>query len=116
MSESVVPPAVSGLKNIQREFDRYQKAAFEDRVPAFFALELAGECGELANMEKKHWRDPSQAPSLEDVADEAADVFIALMNYSNSRGFNLEEKINQKLKRIEEKRLSGKMGPTRGSK
>ncbi len=116
MSHSVIPPAVTGLKNIQQDFDRYQKAAFEDRVPAFFALELAGECGELANMEKKHWRVPTQAPSMDDVADEAADVFIALMNYANSRGFSLEEKINRKLKRIEEKRMTGRMGPTRGEK
>ena len=116
MSSTVTPPGVVGIKAIQQEFDRYQRAAFEERVPAFFALELAGECGELANMEKKIWRDPAKAPSMDAVADEAADVFIALMNYANSRGFNLEEKISDKLKRIEQKRISGQMGPAKGQK
>jgi len=35
------------------------------------------------------------------IADEAADVFIAIMNYANSRGINLERAILNKLKIIE---------------
>ena len=103
-------PSPLGLKKIQNEFDNYQKNAFEERTPSFFSLELCGECGELANLEKKIWRDPSKEIDMEKLSDEAADVFIALINYCNTRKINLEESVTAKLKRIEEKRLLGLMG------
>lgn len=46
-------PKVTGLKNIQIEFDTYQNKAFHERPANFFSLELCGEAGELANLEKK---------------------------------------------------------------
>ncbi len=61
-------------------------------------------------MEKKIWRDPSKAIEKEKLADEAADVFIALMNYCNSRSIDLENSVAKKLIRIEEKRMLGQMG------
>lgn len=103
-------PSVVGLKNIQNEFDVYQKNAFESRSPSFFSLELCGECGELANLEKKIWRDPSKEIEMEKLSDEAADVFIALMNYCNTRNIDLENSVMIKLVKIEEKRLLGQMG------
>jgi NTP pyrophosphatase (non-canonical NTP hydrolase) len=103
-------PSAIGLKKIQTEFDNYQKNAFEERSSSFFSLELCGECGELANLEKKIWRDPKKSINFENLADEAADVFIALMNYCNSRNIDLENSVTIKLTRIEEKRRLGQMG------
>lgn len=111
--ESLKPPLVAGLGSVQTEFKRYQSLAFDDRPPAFFALELAGECGELANLEKKVWRDPEAVHDFAHMADEAADVFIALVNYCNSRSFDLEKAVEQKLVRIEQRRLAGLMGKIR---
>ncbi|MBI5153673.1 hypothetical protein HZA57_00415, partial [Candidatus Poribacteria bacterium] len=40
----------------QAGFRDYNAAAFPSRPPEFFALELAGEAGEIANKEKKLWK------------------------------------------------------------
>ncbi|GAB1430486.1 hypothetical protein MASR2M18_13190 [Ignavibacteria bacterium] len=87
---------------IQREFDRYQTSYFPNRSPEFFCLELCGETGELANLEKKQWK--GKDVSSERLAEEAADVLIALCNYANARGINLGEAVGVKLRHIEEKR------------
>lgn len=91
------------LEEIQKQFDIYQKQNFPERSPEFFCLELNGEAGELANLEKKRWK--GKEIDLNDIADEAADVLIALMNYSNARGINLGDAVSKKLNKIEEKRL-----------
>lgn len=109
---ALVPPQVQGLATTQHSFLDYQLRAFGQRRPAFFALELAGECGELANLEKKLWRDPEYHIATNSLSDEAADVFIALMNYCNSRGIALEAAVQTKLEQIEERRRQGRMGPT----
>lgn len=103
------------LEPIQRAFAAYQAAAFGDRPPAFFALELCGEAGELANIEKKLWRRRQTDPAdrADHLADEAADVLIAILNYANARGINLAEVVPGKLARIDQRRLSGEMGPPR---
>ncbi len=93
---------LDSLKIIQSEFDSYQNNYFPKRTPEFFCLELNGEAGELANAEKKLWKGKNVENSL--LEDEAADVFIALMNYSNSRKINLGEAVKEKLIKIEEKR------------
>jgi NTP pyrophosphatase (non-canonical NTP hydrolase) len=110
--EALVPPQVQGLAPTQQSFLAYQLRAFGQRSASFFALELAGECGELANLEKKLWRDPVRGVDPQHIADEAADVFIALMNYCNARGIELEAAVQSKLLRIEERRRQGHMGPT----
>jgi len=89
------------IPEIQKEFDEYQKQYFPDRTPQFFCLELNGEAGELANLEKKRWKG-KDIDDL-DIADEAADVFIALMNYSNSRDINLGDAVSKKLQWIDRK-------------
>lgn len=109
---SLKPPKVIGIEATQKDFHRYQLEAFPARSPEFFALEMCGECGELANLEKKIWRDPQRSDCLQKLSDEAADVFIALVNYANSRGINLEEAISAKLERIEKRRQTGQMGAT----
>ena len=110
---AVSPPCVGGVGAVLQEFHRYQTQAFGSRVPAFFALELCGEAGELANCEKKIWRSQSaEPPDLFPLEEEAADVFIALMNYCNSREIDLEKALSSKLHKIENRRIQGAMGPT----
>ncbi|BBH52619.1 MazG-like family protein [Fluviispira sanaruensis] len=111
----ILEPNAKGLDEIQKEFDKYQNAAFAERSPSFFSLELCGECGELANLEKKIWRDPLKDIDMAKLSDEAADVFIALLNYCNARKINLEMSVQNKLKRIEDRRISGKMGETKSN-
>ncbi|MBL7998348.1 MAG: hypothetical protein JNL32_06895 [Candidatus Kapabacteria bacterium] len=97
------PVSENALRDVQLLFDKYQNAAFTKRPPEFFALELCGEAGELANLEKKRWK--GKEIEQERLADEAADVLIALMNYTNARGIDLGSAVRDKLVRIEEKRL-----------
>lgn len=112
VEQILAPPRVEGLAQTQESFLDYQLRAFGQRSASFFALELAGECGELANLEKKLWRDPARMIDAQQLSDEAADVFIALMNYCNARGIELQDAVRNKLTRIEERRRAGMMGPT----
>jgi len=114
MQQRLNEPHVVGLEKIQTEFDEYQTKAFENRTPQFFALELCGEAGELANLEKKLWRDPKRELQMDRLSEEAADVFIALMNYCNTRKINLEDALKNKLKHVESMRISGALGPKKG--
>ncbi len=100
----ILPASYDGLRTLQAEFRRYQDAAFPERPPRFFALELAGETGELANLEKKVWK--GRTIDEADIGDEAADVCIALMNYANSRGIDLARAVDEKMRRIDRRRLA----------
>jgi NTP pyrophosphatase (non-canonical NTP hydrolase) len=112
---ALVPPDVLGdLEHIQHSFSGYQKKAFPSRTSAFFALELCGEAGELANLEKKEWRNPEARPDYHQFEQEAADVFISLINYCNSKNIPLQKAVQKKLEIIETRRRSGAMGPTAG--
>ncbi len=102
MSEKYFESTKSSISVVQDEFDVYQKALFPSRSPEFFCLELNGEAGELANLEKKLWK--GKDIEFDRIADEAADVLIALMNYCNARKINLGEAVKLKLDRIEQKR------------
>lgn len=88
----------TSVPSVQEGFDAYQRACFVDRPSEFFALELCGEAGELANLEKKRWKGLEIDPAR--IADEAADVFIALMNFSNAAGIDLAAAVAAKLERI----------------
>ncbi|MBX9704452.1 MAG: hypothetical protein K2X39_09900 [Silvanigrellaceae bacterium] len=112
MADKIKSPDVRGLSSIQTEFDIYQSKAFGSRSSSFFCLELCGEAGELANLEKKMWRNPSHSFSKDELGSEAADVFIALFNYCNSRKIDIEQAVAKKLGIIEERRLRGEMGPS----
>ena len=102
-SESALLPAsYDGLQTLQAEFQRYQEAAFPHRPPRFFALELAGETGELANLEKKVWKGRHVDDA--DFVDEAADVCIALLNFANSRGIDLAAAVQRKMRHIDTRR------------
>lgn len=95
----LLPASYGGLRILQAEFMRYQRAAFPPRPPRFFALELAGETGELANLEKKVWKGRRVAEA--DFTDEAADVCIALLNFANSRGIDLAGAVERKMRRVD---------------
>lgn len=96
--EAVALPVEQQLQQAQAIFDKYQEE-FQAKPRNFFCLELCGEAGELANLEKKLWKG-KDIPH-EDVADEAADVLIALMNYANAANINLGTAVAEKLRRIE---------------
>ena len=101
-SQHLIDIIISYEHLIQESFANYQNAHFPARNPEFFCLELCGEAGELANLEKKLWKGkdiPMQA-----VKEEIADVFICIHNYANARGINLADAVSEKLKKIEEKR------------
>jgi NTP pyrophosphatase (non-canonical NTP hydrolase) len=90
------------LPRLQSRFDAYQRENFPERVPEFFCLELCGEAGELANLEKKQWK--GHQVDRKQFAEEAADVLIALVNYANARGIELGAAIKAKLGTIEQRR------------
>jgi NTP pyrophosphatase (non-canonical NTP hydrolase) len=98
LCDDLIHHVEQGLAPIQRAFDAYQSACFIARPPEFFALELSGETGELANLEKKRWRGTPVDEAH--VADEAADVLISLMNFCNARGIDLSAAVAAKLPRI----------------
>lgn len=104
-ASALLPAGYDGLRSLQREFRRYQDAAFPERPSRFFALELAGETGELANLEKKVWK--GRDVDSGDFEDESADVCIALLNYANSRGIDLAAAVEEKMRRIDEGRAAG---------
>ena len=100
---SFIPALQDALSRAQAGFAAYNAAAFPARPAEFFALELAGEAGEVANKEKKLWKGRSIAH--EELADEAADVLIAVVNYANARGIDLGEAVAEKLREIERRRV-----------
>lgn len=102
-SSDLLPAAYGGLRTLQQEFGTYQQAAFPHRPSNFFSLELCGEAGELANLEKKVWK--GRVVAEENFVDEAADVLIALLNYANSRGIDLAAAAERKMARIDRRRV-----------
>ncbi len=82
--------------HVQHAFNMHQRTFYPPRVREFFALELCGEAGELANIEKKRWKGMQIPESSFD--EEAADVFIALFNYCNAAGVNLAYAVCSKLR------------------
>ena len=102
MKDPSLPTDYSGLKKLQQQFKEYQDRAFPPRPARFFSLELCGEAGEIANLEKKEWKNVEIAPA--DLAEEAADTAIALLNYANARGIDLAVEVEQKMSKIDEKR------------
>ncbi|MDP8243011.1 MAG: MazG nucleotide pyrophosphohydrolase domain-containing protein [Candidatus Hinthialibacter antarcticus] len=96
------PKSYDGICRIQNEFQVYQNTMFPSRDEKFFILELNGEAGELANIEKKDWKGIKIDPAR--FEDEAADVLIALLNYCNARGIDLASAVEAKMKKIHTKR------------
>jgi len=108
MTEKPAPPAEFHLP-LAREIARTQPvmaqwnaSLFPARPPEFFALELCGETGELANKEKKLWR--GEDIRAKELAEEAADILITLLNYCNSRDIDLGEAFEEKVRVVEMRR------------
>lgn len=101
-AKELIDTIASHGSHVQEAFRAYQDKHFIERTPEFFCLELCGEAGELANLEKKLWK--GKDIPLSDVESEVADVYIALHNYANSRGISLEKVVGEKLAKIENKR------------
>ena len=108
-ASGLLPASYGGLRKLQAEFMSYQRAAFPERPPRFFALELAGETGELANLEKKVWKGRHVDEAA--FTDEAADVCIALLNFANSREIDLAGAVEQKMRRIDSGRRAEPEAP-----
>ncbi len=98
-----LPTNYRGLEKLQQEFEEYQEQAFPDRPARFFSLELCGEAGEVANLEKKDWKGIEIPPAR--FAEEAADTAIALLNYANARKIDLAFEVRRKMSKIENLRL-----------
>ena len=109
-ASALLPASYRGIGTLQAEFRRYQEAAFPHRPPRFFALELAGETGELANLEKKVWK--GRRVDDANFADEAADVCIALLNFANSRGIDLAAAVEHKMRHIDRRRRDEPEAPS----
>ena len=99
----IVSTVEENLPQIQKSLNRYQQENFPKRAPEFFCLELCGEAGELANLEKKLWK--GKDIPRERVEDETADVFIAILNYADARGIDLAKVVAEKLRTIEQRRV-----------
>lgn len=110
---SHLPASYTGVEALQEEFRVYQEAAFPEREARFFALELCGEAGELANLEKKAWKGRRVEEAA--YADEAADVFIAVMNYANARGVDLSRAVAGKMAEIDRRRIQDSASGPQGS-
>lgn len=104
--DALINSIENNLAEIQSNFQKYQENHFTKRSPEFFCLELNGEAGELANIEKKQWKGRQISQIQYD--DESADVFIALMNYVNSREVDLKSAVIEKLNKIEKIRIERK--------
>lgn len=97
---------VHSVQQVQHLLAQFQANWFGARPPAFHALELCGESGELANLEKKAWRETSCQLYLDEMAEEAADVYITLLNYANARQIDLATAVEAKLRILEGRALS----------
>ena len=101
--KNMVSTVEQNLPQIQKVLNAYQQENFPKRAPEFFCLELCGEAGELANLEKKLWK--GKDIPRERVEDETADVFIAILNYADARGIDLAKVVAEKLRTIELRRV-----------
>lgn len=106
---------------LQREIAAFDAERFTPLGPAYLALNLAGEAGELANVVKKLWRsDPAVAEpggfaAIRDdertrIAAELADVVITGLVLANHLHIDVEAEVRSKLAVIEERLRAGYYG------
>ncbi|MCO6465520.1 MAG: hypothetical protein J5I53_02790 [Bradyrhizobiaceae bacterium] len=86
------------FRRVQDALFDYQRTWFTERSREFFSLELCGEAGELANLEKKRWKGTEIENGR--FGEEAADVFIALLNYCERAKIDLAQAIAEKIAKI----------------
>lgn len=89
---------------LHRQMTRHLFQAYSSSDERFLTLALCGECGELANMIKKRWRD--NVDLSEEIKDEIADVRIyleLLAKCFDIEGEKLDARVEQKLAKVAEK-------------
>lgn len=70
----------------------------ENMPPVFYALGLAGEAGEYANVAKKRWRDGGSNEEYKDkLKEELADVLMYVILCSKSENIDLKQAVIDKL-------------------
>jgi NTP pyrophosphatase (non-canonical NTP hydrolase) len=97
------PPWYPKARELHEEFLRRAQAkgclSASSDLPRFFALAIAGEAGELANLWKKEMR--GDVISMQDVAHEMADVRIYLEHLAAVLGIDLDFHCAEKLQIVQ---------------
>ena len=89
---------------LHERMTRHLFPSYASEDERFLALALCGECGELANMIKKRWRDGVDLS--EEVKEEIADirVYLALLaKCFGIEGDKLDAQVQMKLNKVVEK-------------
>jgi len=101
---------IEQLKKLQQEFDEQYFGPYE-RKPEdflFFAVALAGEVGEFANLVKKFYREKrwdrlvekdQNRDYLTDMKKEITDVFIYFLIIANNLNLEIEKEYLEKLEK-----------------
>jgi NTP pyrophosphatase (non-canonical NTP hydrolase) len=89
------------LYELHQQMTSHLFPSFSNEDERFLALALCGECGELANMIKKRWRDG--VALNEEIRDEIADIRIyleLLAKRFNMEGELLDLRVQEKLQQV----------------
>lgn len=86
---------------LHKEMTKHLFPPFSSEDERFLALALCGECGELANMIKKRWRDG--ADLTDEIREEICDIRVYLELIAECFGISghrLNNHVQQKLKKV----------------
>lgn len=86
------------VADFNHEFNLPTGQSFENMK--FYALELAGEVGELANIVKKMWRNGESEELQGKLKEEAADVLISYLLFLNASGIDIEAAFAEKIEKL----------------
>ena len=92
------------IYELHEKMTKHLFPAYSSTDERFLALALCGECGELANMVKKRWRDG--ADLTEEIKDEIADIRVyleLLAKCFDIEGPKLDAHVEGKLAKVVEK-------------
>lgn len=90
-----------GMFELHEKMTAHLFPAYSNTDERFLALALCGECGELANLIKKRWRDG--VDKSEEIRDEIADIRVYLELIAkcfNVEGEKLDERVKAKLQKV----------------
>lgn len=92
------------IYKIHKDMTSHLFPSFSNEDERFLVLALCGECGELANMIKKRWRDGVDL--TEECRDEIADIRVYLELIAKRfdiEGIKLDFRVQDKLAKVVEK-------------